>query len=121
MKLRLFHVPVHGGEEQEAALNQLLASVRVLHIEQQFVSNAEWSYWAISVTIDEMVNRPKKSPKRDSVDYKEVLNAEDFALFAVLRQLRKTVSEREGIPVYGVFSNAQLAEMATNAPRQWRV
>jgi superfamily II DNA helicase RecQ len=47
------------------------------------------------------------------VDYKEVLSAEDFAVFAKLRDLRKEMAEKEGVPPYAVFTNEQLAAMVT--------
>jgi len=36
---------------------------------------------------------------------------EDFEVYAALRELRKEVAERDGVPPYAVFNNAQLAEM----------
>jgi len=47
------------------------------------------------------------------VDYKEVLNEVDFAVFARLRELRKTLAEKEAVPPYAVFTNEQLAAMVT--------
>jgi superfamily II DNA helicase RecQ len=46
------------------------------------------------------------------VDYKQILSPEDFAVFVKLRQWRKTAAEKEGIPVYTIFTNEQLAEIA---------
>lgn len=40
-----------------------------------------------------------------------MLNEQDFALFSRLRAERRRVAEADGVPVYTVFSNAQLAEM----------
>lgn len=45
------------------------------------------------------------------MDYRALLNEEDFRLFSKLRDLRKKTADAEGIPLYGVFTNAQLAEM----------
>jgi superfamily II DNA helicase RecQ len=45
------------------------------------------------------------------VDYKEVLKPEEFEVFSRLREWRKGVAEKEGVPVYVVLSNEQLAEM----------
>jgi superfamily II DNA helicase RecQ len=53
--------------------------------------------------------RPEKRQKR--VDYREVLPAEEFAIFSNLRHLRKELAEQEGVPVYALFSNDQLAAM----------
>jgi superfamily II DNA helicase RecQ len=45
------------------------------------------------------------------VDYKEILSEQDFALYADLRAWRKATAEREGVPVYAVFTDDQLAEI----------
>ena len=34
-------------------------------------------------------------------------------MFSQLRQLRKELAEREGVPVYAVFTNEQMAAMVT--------
>ena len=45
------------------------------------------------------------------IDYREVLAEQEFAVFAKLRALRKTLAEREGLPAYALFTNDQLAAM----------
>ena len=47
----------------------------------------------------------------ERVDYREILDPDQFELFSRLRDVRKQLAVAEGIPVYKVFSNAQLAEM----------
>jgi superfamily II DNA helicase RecQ len=49
--------------------------------------------------------------KLPKVDYKEVLKPEEFEVFSRLRDWRKAVAEKEGVPVYVVLSNEQLADM----------
>ncbi len=51
------------------------------------------------------------STRKSRIDYREVLNDKDFALFAKLRDLRKTLAEQESVPAYAVFNNGQLAAM----------
>ena len=46
------------------------------------------------------------------MDYKEILSADDFAVFVRLREARKELAAKEAIPVYAVCTNEQLAEMA---------
>jgi hypothetical protein len=43
------------------------------------------------------------------VDYREVLSAQDFAVFSKLREVRKGLAEKEGVPPYTIFTNEQLA------------
>jgi superfamily II DNA helicase RecQ len=52
-----------------------------------------------------------QNPSKSRVDYRDVLNENDFAVFAKLRSLRKRIAEQEGVPVYAVFTNEQLAAM----------
>ena len=52
---------------------------------------------------------PGRGPK---VDYREVLNADDFATFAKLREVRKPLAEAEGVAVFAVATNEQLAQFA---------
>ena len=49
-------------------------------------------------------------------DYKQVLKPEEFEVFSRLREWRKGVAEKEGVPVYVVFSNEQLAETRATEP-----
>ena len=51
------------------------------------------------------------------IDYREVLNPVEYALFDKLRQLRKDIAEKSGIPVYAVFTNDQLAAMVKKPPQ----
>ena len=74
---------------------------------------AENSFWTFCVEYLESApaaprRRASKLPK---VDYKEVLKPEEFEVFSRLRDWRKGVAEKEGVPVYVVFTNEQLAEM----------
>ena len=45
------------------------------------------------------------------MDYKEVLKPEEFEVFSRLREWRKAAAEKEGVPVYTVLTNEQLAQM----------
>jgi superfamily II DNA helicase RecQ len=51
---------------------------------------------------------------RGKVDYREVLSEKDFSLFAALREWRKSLANQEGVPVYQVFTNEQLAQVVRN-------
>lgn len=115
MKLQFFTVPAKFPEEAQQALNSFFAQHRVLTVDKQFVNLGEESYWSICVTtLQGTVPNPAKTVgKREQVDYKEILGERDFALYVQLRNLRKMLSEQEGIPAYALFTNEQLAEMVT--------
>ena len=50
--------------------------------------------------------------RRESIDYKEVLDPETFALYAALRACRKELAEKEAVPPYAILTNEQLADVA---------
>jgi superfamily II DNA helicase RecQ len=110
MKYRFFSIPALMPEDMQDEMNRFCAAHRVINIEKQFVQDGERSYWALCVCYVEKQAGPL-SPRKGNVDYREVLGAADFALFAKLRDLRKKLAEQEGVPAYALFTNEQLAQM----------
>lgn len=110
MQLRFFTIPIRGGEEAAEELNRFLGMHRILTIDRSFVQDGANSAWALCVSFESSEGRSPMG-KRGKIDYREVLNEQDFAVFARLRTLRKELAEGEGIPAYAVLTNEQLAEM----------
>jgi superfamily II DNA helicase RecQ len=120
--LKFFRIPVEGGKLLEAELNAFLAGHKVVRLARELVEREQAPAWAICVDYLEggnVVASPAGSRGKggsSKVDYREVLSVEDFAVFAKLREHRKLLSEKEGVPVYAVFTNEQLAEIAKARP-----
>jgi len=55
--------------------------------------------------------------RKERVDYRETLTPEQFAVYARLREARKRIAERDGVPPYAVFSNEQFAEVIRRGVR----
>lgn len=113
MQLKLFVLPIKNLGAAEAEMNAFLRGHRVLAVKKEFVPDGENSFWSFCVeyldgTAPGAVPPGGRLPK---VDYKEVLKPEEFEVFSRLREWRKTVAEKEGVPVYVVLSNEQLAAM----------
>ena len=104
MRHKFFHIPVLHAEQAENELNQFCGQHRIAHVEKQFVDQAENSFWAICVTWLQgeggMPASPNGFSRKPKIDYKEVLSEDEFRLFSKLRDLRKTLAEQEGTPVY---------------------
>ncbi len=115
MKFRFFTISAQSPETGQQALNAFCAEHRVVSVDKQFVAQGVESYWSICVCYTEGADsvRSALSGKRDRVDYKEVLSESDFAVYAELRSLRKSIAEQEGVPAYALFTNEQLAAMVT--------
>ena len=114
MRLRFFTIPIHDADAATRELNQFLAANRIHAVDRKFVEDGANSAWAISVSFDEGGAEPisrSSIGKRGKVDFKDVLSAEEFAVFARLRALRKERADAEGVPAYALFTNEQLADM----------
>lgn len=126
VRLHFFTVPALDSRAAADELNQFLASNRVVAVERELVAMASHSYWAICVTVamgpGPLPDALKAAVRRigdgaaGRIDYKQVLSDADFAVFSELRKWRKTVAERDGIPLYSVFTNEQLAEIVRRRP-----
>ena len=110
MKYQFFAIPADLPDAAQRELNNFCSNHKVGTIEKYFVHNGNDSFWAICVTYIDGADAKPKYPK-SKIDYREVLNEKDFAVYAKLRTLRKIMSEKEGVPAYALFNNEQLANM----------
>jgi superfamily II DNA helicase RecQ len=117
MQLKMFSVCALQPADSVEEMNSFLRAHRVLSLEKHLVGTDGAAFWAVCVQYLERSATGSKVGGADSqrakVDYKEVLSGPDFALFARLRDLRKALAERDGVPPYAVFTNEQLAAMVT--------
>jgi superfamily II DNA helicase RecQ len=112
MQLKLFVLPIKNLGAAEAEMNGFLRGHRVLAVKKEFVADGENSFWTFCVEYLDGVGAGALLPGgRPKIDYKEVLKPEEFEVFSRLRDWRKGVAEKEGVPVYAVLTNEQLAQM----------
>lgn len=114
MQFQMFTIPaVRANDSAVEELNQFLRSHRVVNVDRQLINDGQNSYWTFCVSwLPAGSPGPKASrSSKPRVDYRQVLNEHDFAVFARLRTLRKELAEAEGVPAYALFTNEQLAEM----------
>jgi len=113
MNLKFFTIPVWDAAAPEAELKAFCSNHTVIDIERHFVNHGANAYWAVCVIWTEAGAATSRgaSSAKSKVDYKEVLSSEDFQIYAQLRELRKTLAERDGVPPYAVMTNEQLARM----------
>lgn len=115
MQIKIFTVPLFGGEEATEEMNKFLRGNKVVDITKSMVHQGDVAYWAFCVTY--LLGAPPKvqapQPERkEKVDYRNVLDGPTFARFAVLRSIRKRLAEADAVPAFAVFTDAELAELA---------
>ena len=108
MRIKLFTIPLMECDKGEKEINDFCAAHSIATTEKHFVADGHNSFWAFCVTYapGEVLSAVVSKGK---VDYKTVLNEQDFQIFAKLRDLRKSVADSEGVPAYALFTNEQLA------------
>lgn len=109
--MKFFTIPTLDGEEAAEELNRFVGAHRILGIERNFVQDGRNSAWCLCVSYLEAGDRPASVKQRGKVDYKEVLGDHEFTLYSRLRDLRKRLAEQQGVPVYALFTNEQMAAM----------
>ena len=119
MKLQYatFLLPLHSGSAEQDELNRFLRGRRIVQVRKELTAIDGTSHWAMLV---EYLDSPEKNTgetAKSKVDYKEILNQKDFSLFSKLREARKKLAEENGLPVYAVCTNEQLAEIAKRRPK----
>ncbi|HNC17643.1 MAG TPA: HRDC domain-containing protein [Accumulibacter sp.] len=118
MRFHFFTIDALAPAAGASELNAFCAQHRVVSVDKQFIDRGLQACWLFCLsTVDgDGMERPPAGGKRGRIDYREVLSETDFAVFAELRDLRdlrKTLAEQEGVPMYALFTNEQLAEMVT--------
>ena len=98
--------PIVEAEEERS-----FCSFKDFHnVDRHFVADGQNSFWTLCVFSDDSTKRSGKTASRKaSVDYRDILNPEEFALYDRLRELRKQLADRDGVPTYAVFTTEQLA------------
>ena len=118
MPFRVFAVPATDDGANAEALNAFLRTVRTVSVERQLVTQGQQALWTFCVEYLEAgrVASPGGNREAPKTDYREKLDPDTFARFARLRQARKRWAEEAGVPVYAIFTNAQLAAVAQAQP-----
>ena len=115
MAYRIFSYPATLSAGDDAAeLNAFLHGHKIVSVHKEFLNDGADSRWCFCV--EYLDGTPPAPPPGGAgfskVDYREVLDEKQFARFRLLREARKKLAEEDGVPVYAVFSNEQLADMA---------
>lgn len=116
MYYKIFTISLINHSEDVEDLNKFINTKRIISIDKHIIQKDNNSYISFIIEYDKKDNQNdfKITTKKPKVDYKEVLNQTDFVIFSKLRDIRKEIADKEGIPVYNVFTNEQLAEIVKN-------
>ena len=111
MQYKFFVIPIKSNDDAAEEMNRFLRAHRILAVEKRFMEGGENPCWSFCVEYLEGATAAAPAKGGPKVDYKEILNEADFSLFSRLRDMRKSIAEKEVVPAYAIFTNEQLAQM----------
>ena len=108
MQIQIFTIPAFADQDQIDEMNRFIRAHSIIDIEKNCITNNSNTFWTFCIRYTEGNNVEKQLVKA-KVDYKEVLDGPTFKIFSDLRECRKKIADDQGIPVYTVFTNEELA------------
>jgi len=112
-----FYVSPFGEKSVTDELNSFLRSHRIVNVEKRLIDGERGTGWVFLVEYGNTDTKNSAGSSSQRIDYREVLNPVEYALYDKLRDLRKQIAEKSGIPIYAVFTNDQLAGMVKKPPK----
>jgi hypothetical protein len=87
MQIKIFSIPVVGGEDVNEALNLFLRSKKILQTEAHIVNNNGSAFWSFCVKyLEDVIGvSPNERSERVKIDYRDVLDEATFKRFSKLR------------------------------------
>jgi superfamily II DNA helicase RecQ len=109
MQVRIFSIPMIGGEAIMEEMNAFLRSKKIVQMEQQLTVQGQDTYWSFCVRYTDDYSVHKNKEKKD---YQSILGEDVFKRFLALKKIRIGIARKESLPAYAIFSDEELAEMA---------
>lgn len=113
MQYKSFMLPASGSEKTEDTLNSFLNSHRIISVRTEF-SGGDTPAWC--VLIEYLQSQDGADKGAGKVDYMKVLTTEEFAVFSKLREKRKELAVKEGVPPFVIFTDEQLSQIVKQKP-----
>ena len=99
----------HRKMFDEDTLNRVLLNKHVISYQAEFFQAGEESYWTVFVEYDPLVEKPGARETEGLDDAQKIL-------LEKLRAWRKERAELDGIPVYIIATNKELANLVRGRP-----
>ena len=112
MQIKIFTIPITDDGIAQIELNKFLLGNKILETEQFFYQNEKGAVWCFCVRYLNSNGSSLKPLFEKKMDYKEVLNEDQFAVFSKLREIRKSIATEDAVPAYAVFTDAELADIS---------
>ena len=113
MQYAFFRISTSAPTSASEQLNEFIHSHSVINVEKHFHADGADGFWSFCLQWQDSsaASSSLKSKNPAKIDYRTVLSDAQFSVYALLRDQRKQLAEKDGVPVYAVATNDQLAAM----------
>ena len=112
MLIKVFTIPILGGEAANADMIAFMRSHKIVNVDKKFCQTPDGVYWCFCINYLDATSAQSVQKEKEKVDYQSVLDEKAYARFVRLREIRKQVADKEKVFAYVVFTDAELAEIA---------
>lgn len=109
---RIITIPFNSKSKgfDDDLLNRFLLNKQIKNYKSKFFKEGLVSYWTVFIEYDTVLEKPSSKAV-------EGLNEAQKLLFERIRQWRKKMAEKNGIPSYVICTNKELNEIVKAAPQ----
>lgn len=105
MQIKLFTIPIVGGEDLSDEMNVFLRSKKVLQVEHHLIQLKTEAFWSFYIKYVEDITGEGTAMTgfdKAKIDYREVLDEASYKRYSQFREIRLTLSKTENIPAYTI-------------------
>ncbi len=103
MPFEFIQIPANGQVSAKEELNKFRHRGRIVSSSKEYVPNRGDTFWAFCIEFLGGQLTAGKSVSGPKVDRKDVLSADDFAVFSQLRKLCMIIVDKAPIPSYSIL------------------
>ena len=104
-----FFISPFSESSASAELNIFLKSHRIINVEKRLIDGECGTGWVFLVEYSDIDGTKSGYTMSAKIDWRDVLNPSQFAVYDFLRKTRKEIGDKTKIPLYGILSNEQPA------------
>jgi superfamily II DNA helicase RecQ len=115
MQIKVFTMPIVGGEHIADEMNLFLRSKKVLQVEHHLIQLKTEAFWSFYIKyVEDLIGDGTATTGFDKakIDYQAVLDEASFKRYSQMREIRLALAKAENIPAYTILTNGQMAELA---------
>lgn len=125
MLIRIFTLRFSDAIEgfDDESLRAFMADKEIISVREHFFLKDNIPYWSVMLIYTAGSQQKAAAGKTDHIieekkeDYRSLLDDRNMPLFNLIREWRNERALKDGVPPYVLFTNRQLAEIASKSPQ----